>query len=111
MKNYDIKKVEKKWQDFWYSNSSFTAVDFSEKTKYYALIEFPYPSGTGMHVGHIKAFTSLDVVARKKRMEGYNVLFPIGFDAFGLPTENYAIKTGIHPREVTNRNIKFLLTN
>ncbi|MGI6377718.1 leucine--tRNA ligase [bacterium] len=110
MKNYDIKKVEKKWQDFWYSNSSFTAVDFSEKTKYYALIEFPYPSGTGMHVGHIKAFTSLDVVARKKRMEGYNVLFPIGFDAFGLPTENYAIKTGIHPREVTNRNIK-IFTN
>lgn len=110
MKNYDIKKVEKKWQDFWYSNSSFTAVDFSEKPKYYALIEFPYPSGTGMHVGHIKAFTSLDVVARKKRMEGYNVLFPIGFDAFGLPTENYAIKTGIHPREVTNRNIK-IFTN
>ena len=106
MPNYDVKQSEKKWQDYWYSHDCFKAIDFDSKPKYYALIEFPYPSGTGMHVGHIKAFTSLDVISRKRRMEGYNVLFPIGFDAFGLPTENYAIKTGIHPRKVTDTNIK-----
>jgi len=106
MANYDVKSVEAKWQDYWYSHDCFKAIDFDSRPKYYSLIEFPYPSGSGMHVGHIKAFTSLDVVSRKRRMEGYNVLFPIGFDAFGLPTENYAIKTGIHPRKVTDTNIK-----
>jgi len=103
---YNHKEIEKKWQDYWYDNKRFEAVDFSEKPKYYALVEFPYPSGQGMHVGHIRAYSSLEIVARKRRMEGYNVLFPIGFDAFGLPTENYAIKTGIHPRVVTDTNIK-----
>ncbi len=103
--NYNHKEIEKKWQDHWYNNKRFEAVDFSDKPKYYALVEFPYPSGQGMHVGHIRAYSSLEIVARKRRMEGYNVLFPIGFDAFGLPTENYAIKTGIHPRKVTDTNI------
>ena len=103
---YNHKDIEKKWQDHWYQNKRFEAVDFSEKPKYYALVEFPYPSGQGMHVGHIRAYSSLEIVARKRRMEGYNVLFPIGFDAFGLPTENYAIKTGIHPRTVTDTNIE-----
>ena len=106
MENYDFKKVEQKWQDYWYSHDCFKAIDFDTKPKFYGLVEFPYPSGVGMHIGHIKAFSSIEVVARKRRMQGYNVLFPIGFDAFGLPTENYAIKTGIHPREVTDRNIK-----
>ena len=99
-------EIEKKWQDYWYSNKLFKAEDFSKKPKYYCLIEFPYPSGAGMHVGHVRAFSSLEVVSRKRRMEGYNVLFPIGFDAFGLPTENYAIKNNIHPRIVTDKNIK-----
>src|SRR5574344_2038239 len=98
-------EIEKKWQDYWYSNDLFHAEDFSKKPKFYGLIEFPYPSGAGMHVGHVRAFSSLEVVARKRRMEGYNVLFPIGFDAFGLPTENYAIKTNTHPRIITDRNI------
>ena len=101
----DHKQIEKKWQDYWYSNDLFHAEDFSSKPKYYCLIEFPYPSGAGMHVGHVRAFSSLEVVSRKRRMEGYNVLFSIGFDAFGLPTENYAIKNNIHPRIVTDRNI------
>ena len=78
----------------------------SDKPKFYGLVEFPYPSGAGMHVGHIKAYSSLEVISRKRRMEGYNVLFPIGFDAFGLPTENYAVKTGTHPRIITDENIK-----
>lgn len=103
---YNHLKIEKKWQDHWYDNKRFNAIDFSDKPKYYNLVEFPYPSGQGMHVGHIRAFSSLEIVSRKRRMEGYNVLFPIGFDAFGLPTENYAIKTGIHPRIVTDTNIK-----
>ncbi len=103
---YDFKQVEKKWQDKWEAAGAFHAQDFSEKPKFYALVEFPYPSGAGMHVGHIKAYIGLEVVSRKRRMQGYNVLFPIGFDAFGLPTENYAVKTGIHPRKVTDANIK-----
>ncbi len=103
---YNHLEIEKKWQKHWYENKRFAAVDFGEKPKYYNLVEFPYPSGAGMHVGHIRAFSSLEIVSRKRRMEGYNVLFPIGFDAFGLPTENYAIKTGIHPRIVTDTNIK-----
>ena len=105
MKAYDFKSVEKKWQDKWEDAGVFHAVDFSEKPKFYGLVEFPYPSGAGMHVGHIKAYSGLEVVSRKRRMEGYNVLFPIGFDAYGLPTENYAIKTGMHPRQVTDQNI------
>lgn len=103
---YNHKQIEEKWQKHWYENKRFEAVDFSDKEKYYALVEFPYPSGAGMHVGHIRAYSSLEIVARKRRMEGYNVLFPIGFDAFGLPTENYAIKTNTHPRIVTDNNIK-----
>lgn len=104
--NYDFKATEKKWQDKWEESGVFQAKDDTSKPKFYALVEFPYPSGTGMHVGHIKAYTGLEVVSRKKRMQGFNVLFPIGFDAFGLPTENYAIKTGVHPRKVTDNNIK-----
>lgn len=101
---YD-KKIDKFWQDNWYNSDIFTAKDDKKKKKFYGLVEFPYPSGAGLHIGHIKAYMSMDVNCRKKRLEGYNVLFPIGFDAFGLPTENYAIKTGIHPRIVTDNNI------
>ncbi len=104
--DYNSERIEKKWQDYWYSRDFFKAEDFGEKPKYYALVEFPYPSGTGMHVGHFRAYTSLEVVSRKRRMEGYNVLFPIGFDAFGLPTENYAMQRGVHPRKVTDQNIE-----
>ena len=103
---YDFSSIEKKWQKKWEDAHVFEAENDFSKPKFYALIEFPYPSGAGMHVGHIKAYSGLEVVSRKRRMQGYNVLFPIGFDAFGLPTENYAIKTGIHPREVTDRNIE-----
>lgn len=104
--SFEHEKVEKKWQEKWYNSDYFKAVDFSDKEKYYALVEFPYPSGAGMHIGHIRAYLSLEVISRKRRMEGYNVLFPIGFDAFGLPTENYAIKTQKHPRLITDENIK-----
>ena len=103
---YDFASVEPKWQKKWEDNGVFHAADNSDKQKFYALVEFPYPSGAGMHVGHIKAYSGLEVVSRKRRMQGYNVLFPIGFDAYGLPTENYAIKTGIHPRQVTDNNIE-----
>ena len=103
---YDFKAIETKWQKKWEEAKVFEAVDNSEKPKFFSMVEFPYPSGAGMHVGHIKAYSGLEVVSRKRRMEGYNVLFPIGFDAFGLPTENYAIKTNIHPRKVTDMNIE-----
>ena len=106
---YDYLSVEKKWQDRWADAGVFHALDEKEaggKPKFYALVEFPYPSGAGMHVGHIKAYSGLEVISRMRRMQGYNVLFPMGFDAFGLPTENYAIKTGMHPRAVTDRNIE-----
>ena len=103
--NYNFKANEQKWQAKWEEAGVFNAVDNSEKKKFYALVEFPYPSGSGMHVGHIKAYSGLEVVSRKRRMEGYNVLFPIGFDAYGLPTENSAIKTGVHPRQLTDQNI------
>ncbi len=103
---YDFKSVEPKWQKKWEEAGAFLAEDHSSKPKYYTLVEFPYPSGAGMHVGHIKAYSGLEVVSRKRRMQGYNVLFPIGFDAYGLPTENYAIKTGMHPRAVTDKNIE-----
>ena len=102
---HDFKKIEPKWQKKWDEAGIFQAVDNDERPKFYGLVEFPYPSGAGMHVGHIKAYSSLEVISRKRRMEGYNVLFPIGFDAFGLPTENYAIKTGVHPRKITDDNI------
>ena len=105
MKAYDPKEIEKKWQDIWEGEGAFHASDNKEKPKYYALIEFPYPSGQGLHVGHPRPYTALDIVARKRRMQGYNVLFPIGWDAFGLPTENYAIKNKIHPKIVTARNV------
>ena len=102
---YEFKNVEKKWQDRWEEAGVFRARDEFDKPKFYGLVEFPYPSGSGMHVGHIKAYSGLEVISRKRRMEGYNVLYPIGFDAFGLPTENTAIKTGVHPRQVTDNNI------
>lgn len=102
---YDFREIEKKWQNRWEDAGIFHAEDNSDKKKFYGLVEFPYPSGAGMHVGHIKAYSGLEVICRKRRMQGYNVLFPLGFDAFGLPTENYAIKTGIHPRKVTDMNI------
>ena len=103
---YDFAAIEKKWQDKWEETKPYAAVTGDPRPKFYGLIEFPYPSGQGLHVGHPRPFTAIDIVCRKKRMEGYNVLFPIGFDAFGLPTENYAIKTHIHPRKVTEQNIK-----
>ncbi len=107
---HEFKEIEQKWQSRWEESRIFEAADpgekGSEKPKFFALVEFPYPSGAGMHVGHIKAYSGLEVVSRKRRMEGYNVMFPMGFDAFGLPTENYAIKTGLHPRVVTDKNIE-----
>ena len=106
MERYNFSETEKKWQAYWNEHDSFKAENNSKKPKFYALVEFPYPSGHGMHVGHIKAYSGLEVVSRKRRLEGYNVLFPIGFDAYGLPTENTAIKTGVHPRQVTDENIK-----
>lgn len=105
MERYDYAAVEKKWQQYWEEYGTFKAETGSKKPKFYALVEFPYPSGAGMHVGHIKAYSGLEVVSRKRRLEGYNVLFPIGFDAYGLPTENTAMKTGVHPRIVTDNNI------
>ena len=103
---YDFSAVEAKWQKKWEDAKVFEATDDYSKPKFFGLIEFPYPSGAGMHVGHIKAYSGLEVISRKRRMQGYNVMFPIGFDAFGLPTENYAIKTGTHPRKVTDKNIE-----
>ncbi len=105
-KKYDFAAIEQKWQKYWDEHDTFKAENGSTKPKFYALVEFPYPSGAGMHVGHIKAYSGLEVVSRKRRLQGYNVLFPIGFDAYGLPTENTAIKTGVHPRQVTDNNIK-----
>ena len=104
---YDFAAIEKKWQTIWEETKPYAAVTGdTTRPKFYGLIEFPYPSGQGLHVGHPRPFTALDIVCRKKRMDGYNVLYPIGFDAFGLPTENYAIKTHIHPAKVTEQNIK-----
>ncbi|HBM75021.1 MAG TPA: leucine--tRNA ligase [Clostridiaceae bacterium] len=105
MNEYDPKKIEKKWQDIWDREEAFKAGEDKSKPKYYVLVEFPYPSGQGLHVGHPRPYTAMDIIARKRRMEGYNVLFPMGWDAFGLPTENYAIKNKIHPKIVTERNI------
>lgn len=103
--DYNFKQVEKKWQDIWYSQNTFAAKNDYSLPKFYCLVEFPYPSGQGLHVGHPRSYTALDIVARKKRLQGYNVLYPMGWDAFGLPTENYAIKNHVHPAEVTKQNI------
>ena len=105
MQSYNFFKIEKKWQDIWDETKVFAAEDFSDKEKFYCLIEFPYPSANGLHVGHPRSYTALDLVARKRRLEGYNVLYPMGWDAFGLPTENFAIKNKIHPAIVTKNNI------
>lgn len=102
---YDYKAVEKKWQDIWENEKAFAASDDYTKKKYYALVEFPYPSGAGLHVGHPRPYTALDIVSRKRRMQGYNVLYPMGWDAFGLPTENYAIEHKMHPADVTKQNV------
>ena len=102
---YDYTAIEHKWQDAWDEAKAFRAENKYDKPKYYALVEFPYPSGQGLHVGHPRPYTAIDIVARKRRMQGYNVLFPMGWDAFGLPTENYAIKNHVHPEEVTRQNI------
>ncbi len=104
MIRYNPQKIEKKWQDKWYKSGVFAARDKSKKRKFYLLLEFPYPSGDGLHVGHCRPYVALDALARKRRMEGYNVMFPMGWDAFGLPTENYAIKKGVHPSVVTKKN-------
>ena len=104
-REYSPKEIEKKWQDIWDNEEAFKAVLDKSKPKYYALVEFPYPSGQGLHVGHPRPYTAMDIVSRKKRMQGYNVLFPMGWDAFGLPTENYAIKNKIHPKIVTKNNV------
>jgi len=101
---YNPKKIEPKWQEKWYNSSVFKAKSSSKKKKFFALVEFPYPSGDGLHVGHVRSYTAFDIVSRKRRMEGFNVLYPIGWDAFGLPTENYAIKKGVHPSVVTKKN-------
>lgn len=103
--NYPFSEIEKKWQDIWQKENTFSAKIDEEKPKFYALVEFPYPSGQGLHVGHPRSYTALDIVARKKRLEGYNVLYPMGWDAFGLPTENYAITNHIHPQKVTEQNV------
>ena len=103
---YDFTRIEEKWQKIWEEKKPFAAVTGDPRPKFYGLIEFPYPSGQGLHVGHPRPFTAMDIICRKKRMEGYNVLFPIGYDAFGLPTENYAIKNHIHPAIVTKQNIE-----
>lgn len=105
MRQYNFKKIEKKWQKKWDESGIYRAKDFSKKEKFYCMIEFPYPSGAGLHVGHVRPYTAMDVVSRKKRMQGMNVLYPIGWDAFGLPTENFAIKTKKHPAVVTRENI------
>ena len=104
-KAYAPKRIEKKWQDIWDTEKAFAATNDFSKPKYYALVEFPYPSGQGLHVGHPRPYTALDIVSRKRRMQGYNVLYPMGWDAFGLPTENYAIKNKIHPKVVTQNNV------
>jgi leucyl-tRNA synthetase len=104
MQKYNPNKIEQKWQDKWYNSGVFKAQNGSKKKKFYLLVEFPYPSGDGLHVGHCRSYTALDIIARKRRMQGFNVLFPMGWDAFGLPTENYAIKKGVHPSVVTKKN-------
>ena len=103
---YNHKRIEQKWQKYWLDNEIYKADNNSDKEKFYYLIEFPYPSGAGLHVGHVRSYTALDAVSRKKRMMGYNVLFPIGWDAFGSPAEQYAIKNHIHPSKAVTENVK-----
>ena len=103
---YNFKTIEKKWQNIWDKEKAYKVEPDPDKEKFYALVEFPYPSGAGLHVGHPRSYTALDVISRKKRMQGFNVLYPMGFDAFGLPAENYAIKTGVHPAVSTKANIE-----
>ena len=103
---YDYRNKEKKWQKIWVDEKTFAAKDDHTMPKFYGLVEFPYPSGAGLHVGHPRSYTALDTVARKRRMEGYNVLYPMGWDAFGLPTENFAMQNHIHPEVVTENNVK-----
>ena len=103
---YDFEAIEAKWQKYWIEHKTYRTEDVSDKPKFYGLIEFPFPSGMGLHVGHARPYTAMDAIARKRRMEGWHVLFPMGYDAFGLPTENYAIKNHIHPRTVTEKNVK-----
>ncbi|MBQ3038425.1 MAG: class I tRNA ligase family protein, partial [Clostridia bacterium] len=105
MSTYNFTEIEKKWQKKWEDANCFHAENGSDKPKFFAMIEFPYPSGAGLHVGHPRSYTALDIIARKRRMQGYNVLYPIGWDAFGLPTENFAIKNKIHPKIITKQNI------
>ncbi|MBI1866678.1 MAG: class I tRNA ligase family protein, partial [Candidatus Staskawiczbacteria bacterium] len=104
MQRYNPIKIEKKWQNKWYDSDTFKAKNKTKSPKFYVLVEFPYPSGDGLHVGHCRSFVAFDAIARKKRMQGFNVLYPMGWDAFGLPTENYAIKRGVHPALVTKKN-------
>ena len=106
MDRYNPNSIEKKWQKYWEENKTFKTSDDKSKKRFYALVEFPYPSGQGLHVGHPRPYTALDIVSRKRRMQGYNVLYPMGWDAFGLPTENFAIKNKIRPEVVTENNIK-----
>ena len=106
LKMYNFSEIEKKWQEYWEKHNSFVASNTSDKQKYYILVEFPYPSGAGLHVGHVRSYTALDAMSRVKRMQGYNVLFPMGWDAFGLPAEQYAIKNKVHPKEAVKRNIE-----
>ena len=107
----EFSNIEKKWQDFWEEKGVFHAKNDFSKPKFYGLIEFPYPSGAGLHVGHIRPYTGMDVISRMKRMQGYNVLYPIGFDAFGLPAENYAIKNHVHPKITTEKNVNHFRNN
>ena len=102
---YNFREIEKKWHEYWIANKVYKVEKNTDKPKYYVLDMFPYPSGQGLHVGHPRSYTALDIIARKRRLQGYNVLFPIGFDAFGLPAENYAIKTNVHPKITTAQNI------
>ena len=111
MANYPFTEIEKKWQKFWQDNSIYKISDDKSKPKYYILDMFPYPSGAGLHIGHPEGYTATDIVGRYKRMKGFNVLHPMGFDAFGLPTERYCMQTGIHPVEATNKNINSIRRN
>ncbi len=106
MSNYPFAEIEKKWQSFWEEKGIFKTVEDYTKPKFYVLDMFPYPSGAGLHIGHPEGYTATDIIARYKKMKGYNVLHPMGFDAFGLPTERYSMVTGIHPRIATERNIQ-----
>ena len=103
---YDYRNIEKKWQKVWDEEKTFAAKDDHSMPKFYELVEFPYPSGAGLHVGHPRSYTALDAVSRKKRLDGYNVLYPMGWDAFGLPTENFAMQNHIHPEIVTHNNVE-----